>query len=54
MLCFGPGKRVVHMKKFPLDGDNEGKQASLFIVPVSVKGKLETKALFNEFLKYCS
>uniref|UniRef100_A0A8C4F2G5 FERM domain-containing protein n=1 Tax=Dicentrarchus labrax TaxID=13489 RepID=A0A8C4F2G5_DICLA len=31
------GKRVVHMKKFPLDGDNEGKEASLFVVPVSVK-----------------
>uniref|UniRef100_A0A8C2WDJ4 KRIT1 ankyrin repeat containing n=1 Tax=Cyclopterus lumpus TaxID=8103 RepID=A0A8C2WDJ4_CYCLU len=28
------GKRVVHMKKFPLDG---GKEASLFVVPVSVK-----------------
>uniref|UniRef100_A0A3Q3NGN9 KRIT1 ankyrin repeat containing n=1 Tax=Labrus bergylta TaxID=56723 RepID=A0A3Q3NGN9_9LABR len=31
------GKRVVHMKKFPLVGDNEGKEASLFVVPVSVK-----------------
>ncbi|XP_010792232.1 krev interaction trapped protein 1 [Notothenia coriiceps] len=31
------GKRVVHMKKFPLDGNNEGKEASLFVVPVSVK-----------------
>ncbi|XP_068567215.1 krev interaction trapped protein 1 [Cebidichthys violaceus] len=29
------GKRVVHMKKFPLG--NEGKEASLFVVPVSVK-----------------
>lgn len=27
------------MKKFPLDGDNEGKEASLFVVPVSVKGE---------------
>lgn len=35
------GKRVVHMKKFPLDGDNEGKEASLFVVPVSVKGEQE-------------
>uniref|UniRef100_A0AAR2LNB7 FERM domain-containing protein n=1 Tax=Pygocentrus nattereri TaxID=42514 RepID=A0AAR2LNB7_PYGNA len=33
------GKRVVHMKKFPLDGENEGKEASLFIVPINVKGK---------------
>lgn len=32
------GKRVVHMKKFPLDGDREGKEASLFIVPINVKG----------------
>ncbi|XP_062869230.1 krev interaction trapped protein 1 [Trichomycterus rosablanca] len=31
------GKRVVHMKKFPLDGENEGKEASLFIVPINVK-----------------
>ncbi|KAA0710320.1 Nuclear pore complex protein [Triplophysa tibetana] len=31
------GKRVVHMKKFPLDGDSEGKGASLFIVPINVK-----------------
>ena len=34
------GKRVVHMKKFPLDGENEGKEASLFIVPINVKGKM--------------
>lgn len=27
------------MKKFPLDGDNGGREASLFIVPVSVKGE---------------
>uniref|UniRef100_A0A8C9SYU6 KRIT1 ankyrin repeat containing n=1 Tax=Scleropages formosus TaxID=113540 RepID=A0A8C9SYU6_SCLFO len=31
------GKRVVHMKKFPLDGENAGKEASLFIVPINVK-----------------
>uniref|UniRef100_A0A674DME7 KRIT1 ankyrin repeat containing n=1 Tax=Salmo trutta TaxID=8032 RepID=A0A674DME7_SALTR len=31
------GKRVVHMRKFPLDVDNEGKEVSLFIVPVNVK-----------------
>lgn len=36
---FVAGKRVVHMKKFPLDGDSEGKGASLFIVPINVKGK---------------
>lgn len=30
---------MVHMKKFILEGDNEGKEASLFVVPVSVKGK---------------
>lgn len=34
------GKRVVHMRKFPLDGANEGKEASLFIVPINVKGKI--------------
>ncbi len=33
------GKRVVHMRKFQLDGDSEGKEASLFIVPINVKGK---------------
>ncbi|KAF3833987.1 hypothetical protein F7725_025191 [Dissostichus mawsoni] len=37
------GKRVVHMKKFPLDGNNEGKEASLFVVPVSVKGERKTR-----------
>ncbi|KAG7271167.1 hypothetical protein CRUP_025482 [Coryphaenoides rupestris] len=31
------GKRVVHMKKFTLNGDNEGKEVSLFIVPLGVK-----------------
>uniref|UniRef100_A0A8C2KT83 KRIT1 ankyrin repeat containing n=1 Tax=Cyprinus carpio TaxID=7962 RepID=A0A8C2KT83_CYPCA len=31
------GKRVVHMRKFQLDGDSEGKEASLFIVPINVK-----------------
>uniref|UniRef100_A0A6Q2XBB1 FERM domain-containing protein n=1 Tax=Esox lucius TaxID=8010 RepID=A0A6Q2XBB1_ESOLU len=31
------GKRVVHMKTFPIDGDNEGKEVSLFIVPINVK-----------------
>lgn len=36
---FVAGKRVVHMKKFPLDGDSEGKEASLFIVPINVKGE---------------
>lgn len=36
------GKRVVHMKKFTLEGDNEGKEASLFVVPVSVKGEQTT------------
>ncbi|KAJ3609095.1 hypothetical protein NHX12_023622 [Muraenolepis orangiensis] len=29
------GKRVVHMKKFTLNGDNDTKEVSLFIVPVS-------------------
>ncbi len=33
------GKRVVHMRKFQLDGGSEGKEASLFIVPINVKGK---------------
>ncbi|XP_051857079.1 krev interaction trapped protein 1 [Antechinus flavipes] len=31
------GKRVVLMKKFPLDGEKVGKEASLFIVPSVVK-----------------
>ena len=31
------------MKKFPLDGDSEGKEASLFVVPVSVKGEQKKK-----------
>ncbi|XP_059898755.1 krev interaction trapped protein 1 isoform X2 [Gadus macrocephalus] len=31
------GKRVVHMKKFTLNSDNEGKEVSLFIVPLGVK-----------------
>nr|AAH55149.1 KRIT1, ankyrin repeat containing [Danio rerio] len=31
------GKRVVHMRKFLLDGDSGGKEASLFIVPINVK-----------------
>lgn len=31
------------MKKFLLDGDNEGREASLFVVPVSVKGEPKTK-----------
>lgn len=33
------GKRVVHMRKFQLNGDREEKEASLFIVPINVKGK---------------
>uniref|UniRef100_A0A3B4BE21 FERM domain-containing protein n=1 Tax=Periophthalmus magnuspinnatus TaxID=409849 RepID=A0A3B4BE21_9GOBI len=39
------GKRVVHMKKFPLDGDNEGREASLFVVPASVKDN--SKPVYN-------
>ncbi|KAM9308815.1 krev interaction trapped protein 1 isoform 2-T2 [Gastrophryne carolinensis] len=31
------GKRVVLMKTFPLDGEKTGKEASLFLVPASVK-----------------
>uniref|UniRef100_A0A673HUM6 Krev interaction trapped protein 1-like n=1 Tax=Sinocyclocheilus rhinocerous TaxID=307959 RepID=A0A673HUM6_9TELE len=31
------GKRVVHMRNFQLDGDGEGKETSLFIVPINVK-----------------
>lgn len=31
------GKRVVHMKKFTLNGDNDAKEVSLFIVPLGVK-----------------
>ncbi|XP_062301872.1 krev interaction trapped protein 1 [Osmerus eperlanus] len=36
------GKRVVHMKTFPLDGENEGKEVSLFIVPINVKDNSKT------------
>lgn len=39
MLLLITGKRVVHMKKFHLDGDNEGKEVSLFFVPINVKGR---------------
>ncbi|KAF4074107.1 hypothetical protein AMELA_G00250920 [Ameiurus melas] len=39
------GKRVVHMRKFPLDGENEGKEASLFIVPINVKDN--SKAVYH-------
>uniref|UniRef100_A0A672Z5Z2 FERM domain-containing protein n=1 Tax=Sphaeramia orbicularis TaxID=375764 RepID=A0A672Z5Z2_9TELE len=39
------GKRVVHMKKFFLDGDNEGREASLFVVPASVKDN--SKPVYN-------
>uniref|UniRef100_A0A3B4XTR6 KRIT1 ankyrin repeat containing n=1 Tax=Seriola lalandi dorsalis TaxID=1841481 RepID=A0A3B4XTR6_SERLL len=56
------GKRVVHMKKFPLDGANEGKEASLFVVPVSVKdnSKLVYSAgspsfyCFQDIMRVCS
>lgn len=40
------------MKKFPLDGDNEGKEVSLFVVPVSVKGAQQIKEYL--IFKYCS
>uniref|UniRef100_A0A8C7H2N8 KRIT1 ankyrin repeat containing n=1 Tax=Oncorhynchus kisutch TaxID=8019 RepID=A0A8C7H2N8_ONCKI len=39
------GKRVVHMKKFHLDGDNEGKEVSLFFVPINVKDN--SKPIYN-------
>lgn len=32
------------MKKFPLDGDNEGKEASLFVVPINVRGEQKTQS----------
>lgn len=35
------------MKKFPLDGENEGREASLFVVPVGVKGELKSMNLFS-------
>lgn len=31
------GKRVILMKKFPLDGEKMGREAALFIVPSVVK-----------------
>ena len=39
------GKRVVHMKTFLLDGENEGKEVSLFIVPINVKGQIWLKKI---------
>uniref|UniRef100_A0A3Q0QU88 KRIT1 ankyrin repeat containing n=1 Tax=Amphilophus citrinellus TaxID=61819 RepID=A0A3Q0QU88_AMPCI len=42
------GKRVVHMKKFTIEGDNEGKEASLFVVPVSVKGEQTISKLIQQ------
>lgn len=47
------GKRVVHMKKFPLDGDNEGKEASLFVVPVSVKDNSKPVYIAGSPSFYC-
>lgn len=41
---------MVHMKKFPLDGDNEGKEASLFVVPVSVKGEQKQRIPYIQIL----
>lgn len=29
------------MKKFPLDGEKTGKDASLYVVPTVVKGKMK-------------
>uniref|UniRef100_A0A672FY12 FERM domain-containing protein n=1 Tax=Salarias fasciatus TaxID=181472 RepID=A0A672FY12_SALFA len=56
------GKRVVHMKKFPLEGDNEGKEASLFVVPVSVKDNskpvhspgMPSFYCFQDIMRVCS
>uniref|UniRef100_A0A674BV95 KRIT1 ankyrin repeat containing n=1 Tax=Salmo trutta TaxID=8032 RepID=A0A674BV95_SALTR len=39
------GKRAVHMKKFHLDGDSEGKEVSLFFVPINVKDN--SKPIYN-------
>ncbi|KAJ8409823.1 hypothetical protein AAFF_G00218820 [Aldrovandia affinis] len=39
------GKRVVHMKKFSLDGESAGKEASLFIVPINIKDN--SKPIYN-------
>uniref|UniRef100_A0A3B4UN73 KRIT1 ankyrin repeat containing n=1 Tax=Seriola dumerili TaxID=41447 RepID=A0A3B4UN73_SERDU len=47
------GKRVVHMKKFPLDGANEGKEASLFVVPVSVKDNSKPVYIAGSPSFYC-
>ncbi|XP_043993555.1 krev interaction trapped protein 1 isoform X1 [Gambusia affinis] len=47
------GKRVVHMKKFILEGDNEGKEASLFVVPVSVKDNSKTIHISGSPSFYC-
>lgn len=39
------GKRVVHIKKFLLDCDNEEKEVSLYIVPINVKDN--SKPIFS-------
>lgn len=43
LILFNPvlGKRVVLMKKFPLDGEKAGQEASLYIVPAVVKGNAD-------------
>lgn len=33
---------MVLMKKFPLDGEKAGQEASLYIVPTVVKGNIES------------
>uniref|UniRef100_A0A8C9WTF5 KRIT1 ankyrin repeat containing n=1 Tax=Sander lucioperca TaxID=283035 RepID=A0A8C9WTF5_SANLU len=47
------GKRVVHLKKFLLDGANEGKEASLFVVPVSVKDNSKPAYIAGSPSFYC-
>ncbi|XP_069067731.1 krev interaction trapped protein 1 isoform X1 [Pleurodeles waltl] len=39
------GKRVVFLKKFPLDGEKIGKEASFYVVPIAVKDN--TKHSYN-------
>ncbi|KAJ3609094.1 hypothetical protein NHX12_023621 [Muraenolepis orangiensis] len=47
------GKRVVHMKKFTLNGDNDAKEVSLFIVPLGVKGSPSFYCL-QDMMRVCS
>nr|KAG8541607.1 hypothetical protein GDO81_028627 [Engystomops pustulosus] len=47
------GKRVVLMNRFPLDGEKAGKDATLFLVPTSVKDNSKTNSNPGSPVFYC-